>query len=327
MYGSIAVEEALENDTLSPEQKDRLRLVARIKDFGEKVLGLKETQNYQTVYLKSRQPPIYTVSASPKDRLSRITWWFPVVGDMPCLGFFDLERAREEKESLLREDLDVALGMADAYSTLGWFNDPITLNLIEGSTLDLVETILHEMTHTTIFVKGQMGFNEGVAVLVGKVGALIFLERAYGSSHPLSLEAKKSIEDERLFSYFLTSLFEKLERLYNSPINYQEKLTEREKIFASSLEEFERFKCRFQTKRFSHFGGAELNNAYLLSNDLYHRHFHLFETVLKEKGGSIRETISFFQDLATEEEDILESVRADLLRRLTFNHLLSKERR
>ncbi len=82
---SIPIEEALNNSSLTPAQEARLRLVARIKDFGEKELGLKKTENYETVYLVSPLRPIYTVSAAPKDRLSQKTWWFPIVGDMPYL--------------------------------------------------------------------------------------------------------------------------------------------------------------------------------------------------------------------------------------------------
>ena len=315
LHGAIPVEKALKNDSLRPEQKDLLRLVARIKDFGEKELGLTKTQNYQTVYLKSDQSPIFTVSASPKDRLTRITWWFPVVGKMPYLGFFDLERARAEKKRLIKKDLDVVISKGDAYSTLGWFKDPVTLNLLEGTTVDLVETILHEMTHTTLYVKGEGEFNEGLAVLVGMVGASLFLERTCGPSHPLTIEAQKSIEDELLFSSFLTSLFEKLERLYNSPISFQEKLAKREAIFSRSLEEFGRLKNRLQTERFIHFGSRKLNNASLMSIGLYHRHFHLFETVLKEKGNSIKKTLLFFHDLSKEKGDTLEKAKGWLKKR------------
>ena len=114
LCGAVPVEEALTESTLTPDERDRLLLVARIKEFGETELGLEKTENYQTVYLKSRQNPIYTISASPKDRLTRITWWFPIVGDMPYLGFFDLESAKKERENLLQKDLDVALGRAAA---------------------------------------------------------------------------------------------------------------------------------------------------------------------------------------------------------------------
>jgi predicted aminopeptidase len=301
---SIPVEDALKRDSLGYEQKDRLRLVARIKEFGEKELGLKKTENYETVYLESNKRPVYVVSASPKDRLARITWWFPVVGDMPYL-----EKAKAEKEELIKKDMDVILGMAEAYSTLGWFKDPVTLNLVEGSTVDLVETILHEMTHTTLYVKGQGEFNEGLAVLVGKVGAFLFLDQTLGPSHPFTVEAKKSIEDERIFCSFLGPLFKRLERLYDSKIDYREKLVQREKIFAASMEDFRGLKSEFKTNRFTHFGSKVMNNAYLMSVGLYHRNFYLFESVLKKERNSIKDTLAFFKGLSEEGDDILESAR------------------
>ncbi len=309
LNNSIPVEEALKTGSLGPDQRERLHLVAQVKAFGENELGLKETENYQTVYLKSHQPPIYVVAASPKDRLIRKTWWFPVVGRMPSLGFFDKERARAEKERLLKKDLDVILGVADAYSTLGWFQDPVTLNLLEGSTVDLVETILHEMTHTTLYLKGEGEFNEGLAVLVGKVGAIQFLEKTFGPSDPLTIEAKKNVEDERIFCTFLASLLQQLEQLYDSPISYEEKLTQREKVFERSLVKFGGIKGQLQTHRFTHFESAKMNNAYLLSIGLYHRHFHLFEAVLKEKGNSIKETILFLRQFTKEEGDIFKRLQ------------------
>ncbi len=309
LHDSIPMEEALKDETLSPEQKARLRLVTRIKDFGEKELGLKPTRNYQTVYLKSSKCPIYCISASPKDRLVRTTWWFPVVGDMPYLGFFDLKSAEAKKENLAKKDLDVTMGVADAYSTLGWFRDPVTLNLIQGSTVDLVETILHEMTHVTLYLKGQGEFNEGLAVLVGKAGALSFLKKTYGPSDPLTIEANESIEDERLFCTFLSSLLKKLEAFYNSPISYQDKLAQREEVFFTSIDDFSRLKVRFKTRRFTRFGSAGLNNAYLMSVGLYHWQFHLFEAVLRKHGNSIKAMMAFFMDLAKEDGNMLSRTR------------------
>jgi predicted aminopeptidase len=309
LHESIPVEEALAGETLAPKEKDRLRLVALVKAFGETELGLKKTENYQTVYLASDQAPIYVVSAAPKDRLSLTSWWFPIVGRIPYLGFFDLECAREKEKELLEKDLDVIIRIADAYSTLGWFKDPVTMNLLKGSTVDLVETILHEMTHTTLYLKGQGEFNEGLAVLVGKAGAVDFFESAYGPSDPLTIEAKNSLADERIFSSFLDSLFIELEELYNSPIGYQEKLAQREKVFAKSIEAFGTIKEQLQTDRFIHFADGEFNNAYLLAIGLYHRHSALFLAALKQNNHSLRETILFFQRLAKEEKDILEALK------------------
>jgi len=317
---SIPIQEALNSHALTPAEAARLRLVARITDFGERELGLRETQNYETVYLASPNRPIYTISASPKDRLSRKTWWFPFVGYMPYLGFFDLEKAKKKRDELVAQDLDVCIGVADAYSTLGWFEDPVTLNLIQGSTPDLAETILHEMTHTTLYLKDQSAFNEGLAVLVGKVGAFLFLEQDFGPSHPFTQEAKASIQDERLFSSYLNLLMNELEKLYVSSLSYEEKLTEREMIFTKSKNTFYQLKRRLHTDRFTRFGQRSLNNAYILSVALYHRHFGLFEAVLTRKGGSIRETLLFFKALSRQNDDVLKSAEAWLETSSTLTH-------
>lgn len=312
LSGAIPVEEGLKAPTLSPDQKDRLQLVSRIKAFGEETLGLKETENYRTVYLKSHQPSVYTVSACPKDRLAPVTWWFPVVGSMPYLGFFDRESARKEGDRLAARGLDVSLGRAEAYSTLGWFQDPVTLNLIQGATPDLVETILHEMTHATLYVKGQGAFNEGLAVLVGKIGTLMFLQDRYGPDHPLALEAGYAIEDERLFSSFMDSLLMRLGVLYQGTLSTGEKIERREDVFKEALEDFDRLRPLFKTDRFTGFGRVSLNNAYLLALGLYHRHFPLFESVLRENNYSIVGMIQYCRALSRSEGDMIDTLRLAL---------------
>jgi predicted aminopeptidase len=312
LYHSVPIDEALKDESLTPDQKDRLGWVAEIKAFGESELGLKKTRNYQTVYLQSRQSPIYTVSASPKDRLTLMTWWFPIIGYVPYLGFFDLERARSKQDALFKQDLDVMIGRADAYSTLGWFKDPVTLNLLEGSINNLAETILHEMTHTTLYVKDQGIFNEGLANLVGKVGAVAFFQKTYGCSHPLTRKAQMILKDERLFATFIDTLIQRLETLYDSSFSYDEKLIQREKVFQESLNEFNQLKTRLHTDRFAYFGTGGLNNAYIMAVGLYHRYFNDFEKIYQQRKNSVKETLRFFQDMAGNEGDILKGMKISL---------------
>jgi predicted aminopeptidase len=313
LYYAVPVEEVLQQDSLSAEEKRRLSLVSRIKEFGENELGLKKSDNYETINLKDRSP-VYTVSASPKDKLALVSWWFPVAGHVPYLGFFDLEAARKERDSLLAKDLDTFVGRAEAYSTLGWFRDPLSLHLLQGSDLNLVETLLHEMTHTTLYVKGQGEFNEGLAQLVGKRGALLFFEQTFGPSHPATLEAQDSILDEVFFSAYLVTLLSELDALYKEEqISYELKLSEREKIFARQLEKFNEVKDRMRTRRFAAFGQPGLNNAYLMSVALYHRHYAFFERVLVQKGNSIKDLLLFFEDLSRrEKEDLIAKTREAL---------------
>jgi predicted aminopeptidase len=305
LHGAIPVEEALRLDSLSENHKLKLSLVEKVKGFGETELGLKETGNYGTVNLDPDRGRIYALAASRKDRLLPVTWWFPLVGNLPYIGFFDLESARREQRKLIEDDLDTVIGRVEAYSTLGWFKDPLTLNLIENPTGDLVETILHEMTHATLYLKGQGEFNEGLATLVGKKGAYLFLKETFGSSHPLTLEAQKTIEDERLFSSFLASLLGELNQLYDSSLSYQEKLREREKVFALYPERFNSLRGSFQTSRFAHFGKAPLNNAILVSLAVYHRHYPLFERALQQSGNSIQTLLRMLERMSREEKNMI----------------------
>jgi predicted aminopeptidase len=325
LYHAVPVEEVLQQDSLPEAEKRRLALVSRIKEFGENELGLKKSGNYETINLKD-QSPVYTVSASPKDKLALKTWWFPVAGHVPYLGFFDLEAARRERDRLMAEDLDTFVGRAEAYSTLGWFKDPLTLNLIQGSDLNLVETILHEMTHSTLYVKGQGDFNEGLAQLIGKRGALLFLEKTFGPSHPATLEAKDSIADELLFSSFLVSLLCELDALYKETQHpYSLKLSEREKVFAQHLERFNGVRDLMRTGRFANFGQPGLNNAYLMSVGLYHRHYALFETVLAQKENSLKDLLFFFQGLAKEKGNLMDKTREWVSLHTTRNNRASSQ--
>jgi len=320
LYEAVPVEEVLQQDSLPAEEKRRLSLVSSIKTFGNDELGLKKSDAYETINLKV-QSPVYTVSAAPKDKLALVTWWFPVVGNLPYLGFFDLNAAAQERDRLQSKDFDTFVGRAEAYSTLGWFKDPLSLNLIQGSDLNLVETILHEMTHTTLYIKDQGEFNEGLAQLVGKRGALLFFERTLGPSHPATLEARDSITDEILFSTFLASFLSELDALYeDSQLPHARKLVERERVFSRHLDAFETLKSRMRTRRFVNFGKGGLNNAYLMSVALYHRHYSLFETALECKANSIKELLLFFQDLSEEKGNLIERTREWLSLEHTRKH-------
>ena len=300
LHSAIPIEKALKDDTLDQEQRNHLNLIEKIKAFGEAELGLVKTKSYETCFLNSEENRIYTISASPKDRLRFITWWFPIVGKVPYLGYFDLERAISQKRALLDKDLDVHISVAEAYSTLGWFKDPVPMSLIRSPTVELVETLLHEMVHETLYIKSQGEFNEGLAVLIGQIGAIRFFEKEYGPHHSFAVKARQFLEDERLFASFLSSLIGKLEKLYDSSLSYEDKIENRQEIFTQSKAEFRGFKKRLHTDRFTNFDNAEWDNAYLLVSGLYHRHFPLLETVLRQKNGSVRELLSFYKRMAGE---------------------------
>ena len=309
LNGAMPISEALNSESFTPDQRNKLLLVAQIKTFGEEELGLKKTSNYETVYPHLNRNPIYVVSASEKDRFSLKTWWFPIVGHLPYLGFFDLEEAKKERERLKQEGLDVYVGRAGAYSTLGWFQDPITMNLIDGSTPQLANTLLHELTHATQYVNGQGAFNEGLAVLVGKVGSFQFFEKTFGPAHPFAVKARNALADERLFSRFLNAFMTEMKNVYSLEVDYEEKIALKKAVFAAYHSKFEALTKDLKTRQFVHFGQMPLNNAYLMTVALYHRYFELFEAALAGNNGSIREMLLFLDGFSQKEGDLIERLR------------------
>lgn len=310
LSGSEPIEKVEESGTLDPKQIERVRQIQEIKEFAEKNLGIKKTDNYTTIYPKPLQDPIHTVSAAPKDKLRLKTWWFPIIGRMPYLGFFDRNKAEAEKRKLSGQGYDVILRSAAAYSTLGWFKDPITLNMLQWPLRGLAEIIIHELTHVTLYAKGQTEFNEGFAQFVGMMGAVQFLEESVGKDSRQTLIAENLVRDELIFSSFLDMLLTELELLYRLPIGYDEKLKLRGSTYEAFMVDFQGIKKRFKTSRYKNFEAAPINNARLLSYGLYHRNFGLFNRVYEAQGKDLKKFVLFFVNLhKTTKESMLDATR------------------
>ncbi len=305
MRGTVPMQRALKDPTLDPLEMERLLLVERIKDFGEKELGLAPTDNYETVYLGSETNPVYTVTAAHKTRLELVTWWFPVVGRMPYLGYFDPEAAADRKQRLEDKGLDVVIWPAEAYSTLGWFQDPVHRNMLRKDPVELAETILHEMTHATIYVKGQPAFNETLASVVGKRGALAFMEAAFGKDSIEAVKARAMLRDERRFSEFIKELVSQLTAVYSSTRSDEEKLILREKAFEEAVAGFRDLEAELETGQFRGFGSGGLNNAHILAVALYHAHYNLFEKVIEAQKGSVSDSLEIFRMLSEKQGDLI----------------------
>ncbi len=307
---AVPLAQAMADPSLHAGEKDALHWVGRIKAFGERVLALSPTSNYETVYLGREPNPVYTVTAAHKTRLELVTWWFPIVGRMPYLGYFDRGKAEDKKRELEQEGLDVVVWPAEAYSTLGWFQDPVHRNLLKSGPVELAETILHEMTHATLYARGQPAFNETLASVVGKRGAAAFVEETFGADSPEATKARALIRDERKFSRFIDDLAGRVSGLYERSSTDEEALARREQVFARGLAGFRELERELETERFKGFGAGGINNAYLLVVSLYHRHFNLFEAVLEARGGSIPEVLEVFRKLSEQEGDLVERTEA-----------------
>ena len=295
----VAVSKALDDERLTQEQKRKLRLANEAAEFAEKALGLKQTNNYSTYVHLDRPYVTYVVSASARQELKAYKWWFPIVGSLPYKGFFNPETAKAEAEVLKARGYDVYIRGVSAYSTLGWFSDPILSSMLQYKDHDLVDTIIHETVHATIYIKSEADFNERLATFIGRKGAEEFYKSKEGPESATLRFIREEGEDEKLFMEFMARELKALESWYDDRKAVAIAEDERR---ARLNEIMERFKTQLKPKlkvadAFKGFEQGEINNARLLNYRLYFEKLDDFESVFRSLGGDFKKMLEFCKGL------------------------------
>lgn len=269
------IEDVLKDEKVKPRIRALLSEIPRIKRFGEEN-GLKPTANYIEYVELNRPAAVYVVSACEALRFKAKEWSFPIVGSFPYLGWFDVEDAKSHAEKLRRnEGWDVDVRGAAAYSTLGWFRDAVLSSMISDGPEalgELVNVVLHESVHATLYINGQSYFDETIASFIADRLTPEYLRRYSGAD---SVALKAYLEGEKKGQEARARLHEaygKLERLYSSEKTAEQKLAEKGKLLASLKDEL-KFK-------------REINNATLIQYKTYHSGGAEFEALLKSCSGS-----------------------------------------
>jgi predicted aminopeptidase len=295
-FHSVPVQEILEDKCVNSNMKEKIRLVQEVKRFGEGKLGLRETKNYSK-FVELKGPVLYAVTASEKDHLQLYSWSFPIIGRVTYKGFFTREEALEEERDLKKKGFDTFVQRVGAYSTLGWLKDPIFSSMLEWDDSMLVNIVLHEMTHATIYLKGQTDFNEQIATFVGNHGTIDFLKEKYGPGSREEEEAIHFQEDEILFARWIDYACQQLSNFYAQQMPRDDKLKGREEIFRSLKEGFNQVTAQFATNYYRDFKIGDLNNAVLLAYRQYIRQLEKFETLYKHLGRDIRKVVEYFKTI------------------------------
>lgn len=166
------IEQILNDPATDPKLRDRLRLVQEIHAFAVKGLHLPDNGSYHSYADLGRDQVSWVVAATPEFSIEPQRWCFPVVGCLNYRGYFIKAAAEAEAAKLRKQGLDVDIAGSTAYSTLGWFDDPLLNTLISGSDARLAEVIFHELAHQRIYFKGDTGFNEAFAVALSRRGVI-----------------------------------------------------------------------------------------------------------------------------------------------------------
>jgi len=209
----VPVDEVLRAPDTTPALREQLVLVGDVRRSAER-LGLSVGDRYSDYAPWPGDAVVTTVVAARSGEVTPVTTWFPIVGDVPYRGYFDPERAVAEAQRLRDQHLDVCVQSVRAYSTLGWFDDPLTGPMVREDPGTLVETVFHELLHATVFVPGDPEFNEGVAAFFGQEARVRFYAEREGVAG--AERERRAVNDHRRFAAEILSLRRAVESLYGA---------------------------------------------------------------------------------------------------------------
>jgi predicted aminopeptidase len=207
------IEDLLADPATPRELQLRLEIVERTRAFAA-TLGLDVDGQYTSYVPWPGDRVVTTVVATRPGEVEPAGFWFPILGRLPYKGYFDPEKAAAEAERLRARGLDVCVVPVPAYSTLGWFDDPVTGPMLRAGEGQLVETLLHELVHATVYLPSHAEFDEGVASFIGEEASVRFF--AEGGQPDQAQQRREFVEEGRRIDAQILELRERVETLYAS---------------------------------------------------------------------------------------------------------------
>lgn len=280
MHARQPISSVLADGAADPELRRRLELVQEARRFAVTSLALPDNGSY-TLYADLGRPyAVWNVFAAPEFSLEAHEWCQPFLGCLAYRGYYDESRAEKEASVLKAQGLDVFVGGVAAYSTLGWFDDPVLNTMLGWPDDELIETLFHELAHQVEFIGGDTAFNESFASFVGEEGLRAF-RAARGEPPPDPLEQQR--RDQFIGILFKTR--ERLEALYASGQQADTMRAAKQAEFSWLRENYARLRESWGGYAgYDRWFEGEINNAKLLPIGLYQRWLPAFAALFEQAG-------------------------------------------
>jgi len=283
---AVAIDERLGDPGLPEALRDKLRRVSAIRDFASKELALPDNGSYRRYAELDRAFVVWNVFAAPEFSVEPVESCFPIAGCVSYRGFYREAGAQAQARSLKAEGYDVYIGGAPAYSTLGWFDDPVLSTFIRYPDAEVARLIFHELAHQVAYVKNDTVFNESFAVAVEQEGARRWLARR---GTPQEAAAYASLQSRRReFVALVLGYRERLATFYRQPVSAEQKRRGKADLFAEMLRDYARLKAEW-----GGFSGYDrvfangANNALLASIAAYTEWVPAFSALLARQDGDL----------------------------------------
>jgi predicted aminopeptidase len=296
-------------DPLTPPALERqLRLILELRRFAEQELQFPADDHYLTYADLGRRFAIWNVYAAPEFSLKAKSWWYPIVGRMKYQGYFNEAAARRLGTNLIKKGFDVYVGGVQAYSTLGWFRDPVLNTFVFDPEKELAELLFHELAHQKLFVNGDTEFNEAFATAVAEEGVRRWV-RFQGNPADLG-EYEAELERKEQFLRIVAQARSDLRTLYEAaapdsdcdelPPSTQERLRNaKQAVFVALRHEYARLKESWGGRSdYDNWFKQPLNNARLNTLETYYQLVPAFRNLLKRCEGRLERFFAEAEKLA-----------------------------
>lgn len=270
--------------------RGKLRLVHDARDFAVRDLGFRNVGDAYTSLARLESDTLALVlSAAYRDRLQFHTWWFPIVGRVPYRAYFSESAAERARAELEERGFDTHLRPTAAFSTLGWFADPLYSTLLRLDEVALVETVLHELAHNHLFLAGQGRFNESWANFAGHAASIEFFCGREGGG-PDTVWCRRAHDrwaDARDVSAYLMEVEGRIRSVYaREDLPVEERIAQRDQVYAEALATFHNaVQPALRAASYAHLADERLNNATLLSRTLYFHRLDDFDRLWRVTWG------------------------------------------
>jgi predicted aminopeptidase len=310
------VQKLLTNSGTSQDLKQQLELLQNLRAFAQDKLHLPVDGHYTKYVDVHRRFVVWNVEAAPEFSLEPKSWWYPLVGRLEYRGYFSEEHARKYAAELTRKGDDVHVGGVSAYSTLGWFKDPVLNTFIFNPEADLAETIFHELAHQRVFARGDMDFNEAFATTVGEEGARRWLRAKNDSAIQENYAAQ--LRRTREFVHLVLQARQRLQVIYGDELDDEGKVRatdknrgvaperlrqQKQEVLAQLRADYAQLKASWggQTE-YDHWFTQSINNAQLNSVAAYYELVPAFERLLELNGGDLEKFYVAAERLANKQK-------------------------
>lgn len=292
------ITDIIADSSTSRETRRKLQLVLAARAFAAESIGLKAKESFTTFSPLDRDTLVLVLSGAYRDRLVPYTWWFPIVGRVPYKGYFDFEGAKKAAKDLDARGFDVYLRPSPAFSTLGWFNDPLLSTSLHADTLDLANTVVHELTHNTFYASGSAVFNESFANFVGARGAAWFFRSRGSATAGDRLDAEWS--DDKALSRFWATLYFRVDSAFRRhSTDSLARLAARDSLYTQGRRDAVTvLGPELRTINSRALERIRLDNAALLAHRIYNTDLDVFDQVWAKENGDLKKTIARIIELA-----------------------------